>query len=243
MGRGLIAKAPRGGEAKMLTLALGLLALTSAAQAQDAGAGQTVAAVDGPPPQAQSPSCELHVWPAPDLHLAYYGWTKGGTRRPAANGPFGSLPGNLVLFTSGRQAEKLRNMALAEIVGLPGYSVVVHDGPADTVALRRVPEQRLVKGAACYAELALQGVSFQYDVITGKSLNVIFRMRQFRGETLEKPATGSFVTEKLNVTLEGGDAMSPEAFMAEIERGFDADMRRLGEALLQIARTGSKKKR
>jgi hypothetical protein len=106
---------------------------------------------------------------------------------------------------------------------------------------RRTPEQRLTNGPACYAELAIKGVSFQINFVTGKALNTIFRLRQFTSDALAKPVSGAFVTEKLNVTLEGKDVMTLQDFIAEIERGFDADIRGFGETLKKSGKTKAAK--
>lgn len=206
---------------RQLALAAGLLA------------AMPVSAQDAIEPGGTSPrrACELHVWPSPDLHLAYIGWVKASARKPAANGPLGPLPANLILLSAKRQAERLRGLPLAQIVGLPDYVTIVHDQPLDNVALRRTSGRQLADAPQCYAELAMPGTAFQYDFVTGKALNMVFRFRRFDGDGPATDEFGTFMTTKLDVTLEGQDAMTTETFLGEIERGFDADVRAFGAAL------------
>lgn len=175
--------------------------------------------------------CELHAWPGNGLRSTYSGWFHGGIVDGAVQGRDGyrKLP-DQPLPTS-RQLDVLRTLALADLLGLPGYRVTVHENSLDSHALRRT-QGRLVQGsAACHAELAVDDVFFQEDIIDGRFLKVLLRFRRFDGGDVPSRSFGTYIEEKLlkfppkTAEEDAGPALD------ELRNAFAAVVRDFGAAL------------
>lgn len=135
-----------------------------------------------PAPPEESAQCQLHAWPANDLRSTYYGWMHGGIVDGAVQGREGYRQLPPTPLSPARQAEIMRAAPLADLLGLPGYSIIVHDEALDSRTLRQTPGRLIQAAPACYAELVVDDVFFQEDVFTGKYLKALYRFRSFAGE-------------------------------------------------------------
>jgi hypothetical protein len=168
------------------TMALTLLIGASPALAQNP---ETVT-----PPAAQ---CELHVWPGNGLRSIYSGWFHGGIVDGAVQGRPGyrKLPDQPL--PSSRQHEILQSMPITETLGLKDYVLVLHETALDSHTLRRTQGRLQPGGTACYAELAIDDVFFQQDIVDGRFLKALIRFRQFGAGEAPERTFGTYVQEKL----------------------------------------------
>jgi len=146
--------------------------------------------------------CSLHIWPGSNLRSTYLGWAHGGIVDGAVNGRDGyrKLPAGPL--DTERQRDILSTAAVAKALGLEGYSVTVHEDALDSRTLRSTPGSWLAATtgtppASCQAELAIDDVFFQEDIVSGRYLKVIYRFKRF-GD-IEGPARsfGQIIAVKL----------------------------------------------
>lgn len=187
-------------------------------------------AQDAAPPPPPAPDCELHAWPGSGLRSTYHGWFHGGIVDGAVQGRDGykKLPDQPL--PTARQFEILQAMPLAEIAGLPGYRVVLHDTALDSHTLRRTQGRLQPGAAACYAELAIDDVFFQQDIVDGRFLKVLFRFRQFEGDTASR-SFGTYVQEKLIAFPPKTPADDAAPALAELGKAYEQVVRDFGAAL------------
>ena len=166
--------------------------------------------------------CELHVWPAEDFHTVYYGWGHGGT----IDGGFKQRAGYARLWVDPlamkRQAEILAAQPIPTLLGLPDYRMVVHPQRLSSQAIRGTPGRLAVDTPSCYAELVVDTVVLQHNVLRGKDLNVIYRFRQFGPAPAPERTFGTFVVTPVNLVLSDKELPEPTAFAAEMERAYIA---------------------
>lgn len=194
-----------------------------------------VAAQDVAPPAPTTPDCELHAWPGSGLRSTYHGWFHGGIVDGAVQGRDGykKLPDQPL--PTARQFEILQAMPLAEIAGLRGYRVVLHDAALDSHTLRRTPGRLQPGAAACYAELAIDDVFFQQDIVEGRFLKVLLRFRQFDGDIASR-SFGSYVQEKLIAFPPKTPADDAGPALAELGKAYEQVVRDFGGALNKPAK-------
>lgn len=146
--------------------------------------------------QSAATSCELHVWPANDMRSTYYGWFHGGIVDGAVQGRQGyrKLPPSPL--GEGRQAELLQSSRVAETLGLAGYRAIVHDHSLDSRTIRGTVTRLVPDAPNCYAELIVDDVFFQEDIVNGGYFKGLYRFRAFDGGTLKR-SFGSYTQVKL----------------------------------------------
>jgi hypothetical protein len=150
-------------------LGAALLLLHAAAVAQsasDAGNGTPV-------------SCELHVWPGTGLGSVYHGWFHGGINNGAIQGRDGYPVIPATPMETPAQHDLLAAMPLDDLVALKGYRKVVHDAALESRVIRGTPGRIVDKAAPCYAELIVDDLVYQQDVIDGRYLKMLMRFRDF----------------------------------------------------------------
>lgn len=158
------------------------------------------AAAQTPENPAPAPApCELHVWPGSGLRSTYHGWFHGGIVDGAVKGRDGYRKLPAQPLPSDRQHEILKSMPLAQLFGLADYRVILHETPLDSHTLRR-SQGRLQPGTgACYAEMAIDDVFFQEDIVDGRFLKALIRFRQFGAGETPSRSFGTYVQEKLKL--------------------------------------------
>jgi hypothetical protein len=141
---------------------------------------------DGPAVPADPAGCEFHVWPGDGLMSAYYGWFHGGIINGAVQGRPGypSVPPNPIDTATQSailtQAEPQRLMAHAD------HRLIVHDEALTSRAIRTTPGRLTDSVSPCYAELVVDDVILQQDMINGASLKILFRYRDFGADALPR---------------------------------------------------------
>jgi hypothetical protein len=168
------------------------------------------------PPAAAA--CELHVWPGNDLRSTYHGWWHGGIVDGAVNGRDGypALPKGPL--SSARQKARLEGLDLASLLGLTGYRTVVHEVPLDSRVIRASATRYAPDTLPCYAELAIDDVFFQQDVIDGRFVKTLFRFRSYESGDAPKRSFGAYIQERLLQF----PANKPEAAQASLDELADA---------------------
>lgn len=142
-------------------------------------------------------ACTLHVWPGRALRSTYSGWFHGGIVDGAVKGRDGYRKLPEQPLDTARQRQVLERADIAGALGLSGYAVVIHPDALDSRTLRSTPGPWLDDGRACHAEFAVDDVFFQEDLVTGRSLKVIYRYRSFRGPATPERSFGQIISEKL----------------------------------------------
>ena len=178
-------------------------------------------AQEAPPAGAARP-CELHVWPAEDFHTVYYGWGHGGT----IDGGFKQRTGYARLWVDplsmARQAEILAAQPLPAQLGLTDYRLVIHPQRLSSQAIRTTATRLAPDTPTCYAELVVDTVVLQHNVLSGKGLNVIYRFRQFDSGPAPVRSLGTFIVQPIALALSDKELPEPAAFAAEMERAYVA---------------------
>lgn len=178
---------------------------------------------------AAEPICDLHVWPANNLRLTYSDFFRGGRIDDEVAGRDGdpTLPSSPL--STERQVQILRDLPLAEGLGLAGYSTIIHEHPLDSRKLRRSKERFAPTASACYAELALDDVFYQEDVVSGKYLKALFRFRSFDGDSLTR-RFGAYSQVKLKL-FPPATPKERNAALDELTQAYKQAIVEFGEAL------------
>lgn len=192
------------------------------------------ASVGTPASGAEPPSpssCELHIWPAAGLNDSYYGWFHGGIADGSAKERRGypSFPDDPLTMT--KQAATLRALPLADWLKLPSHRVIVHDEALESRVVRTQTTRYRTDSPPCYAELVLDDVFFQQDVIYGRFLRTLFRFRDFGtgGETPER-TFGSWTRTRLNL-FPPAEGAAADTALAELPQALGNTVEQFGAAL------------
>ncbi|MCT2399684.1 hypothetical protein [Novosphingobium mangrovi (ex Huang et al. 2023)] len=184
-------------------------------------------------------ACELHVWPADGLRSTYHGWFHGGIVDGAVEGREGyrKLPG--IPLDTPHQVELLRASPLAEALALPGYRTLVHEQALDSNTARHTPGRLIADAPSCYAELVVDDVFFQEDIVNGKFLKILFRYRSFDGDALTR-RFGTYT----QVPLTAFPPATPDAVVAassDIDQAYERSLTEFGTALQSPPKQKKKK--
>lgn len=234
------------------------LLCAKSAEAQDGAGTQPTSASSTPiseasPPPAADPAaatapatvaapCELHVWPAKGFHTVQYGWTHGGTVDGSQKGRKGypDMPDEPV--SPAIQREELAKLDLPAILKLDGYRTVMHEAPLDTPTIRSTTGRHITGSGPCYAELIVEDIVYQNNVINGKWLNVIYRFRQFEGDGAEPVRKyGTYVLTRLTKFPPDAD-QDPAPALAELRQAFSQSVGEFGRQYEAFVKRGGKRK-
>jgi hypothetical protein len=196
-------------------LILAALAATVAG-APEPGQAASAADVTSSP---SDPNCELHVWPGRGFRTTYFGWGHGGTVDGALMARKGYSPLTEEMLSTARQIAQLEKLQLAELVGLKGYRQIVHRAPLDSRTIRVAPERHSEAPPACYAELMIDTVVFQHNVLNGKGINTVARFRRFDGDT-QVQSYGGFAVQPVLLPVSGDDVADPAKITTAFEEAF-----------------------
>lgn len=190
----------------------------------DAGVAAASAAQPAAPPAPAG--CELHVWPAGDLRSVTIGWANGGINDGAVTGRDGyrRLPSNPLDLASQRQLLEAAN--LANRLALPQHRVIIHEQSLDSVTIRTTAGRLETAGAPCYAELVVDDIFFQQDVVSGRFLRTLFRFRDFGSGSMPVRSHGTFTRHRLE-SFPPVDATAPaqlDAALAELRSVYTASI-------------------
>lgn len=192
-------------------------------------------------PQSAS-GCELHVWPSSGLRSVYHGWFHGGIVDGAVKGRDGYPEVPADPLDTVQQLAMIRAAALQDVFGRGDYAVVVHDTPQSTVAIRQNTARLASSTSACYAELILEDVFFQQDVVNGGSLKTLMRFRDFGAADRFARQFGTWTKTPLIAFPPKEPAMNAEA-LAEIRTAFRSNLFAFAGALKIHEAGGGKKKK
>lgn len=175
------------------------------------------------------PACELHVWPADHLRSTYLGWFHGGIVDGAVQGRDGyrKLPESPL--NSESQAEILGTLPLPQILNLPGYRTVLHRNALDSRTVRQTVGRLSDSGPPCYAELVVDDVFFQEDVVNGKYLKALFRFRQFDSDTLKRRFGAYSQVKLLLFPPDAPEGLEPA--LQELDQAYSDAIGEFGKAL------------
>lgn len=214
-------------------LCAGALALASA---HAAAAQDVVTEASDAEAAPLPPACELHVWPGSPVRSTYSGWFHGGIVDGAVQGRDGykKLPDSIL--SAETQLRTLTEMNLAEVLRLTGYTVVFHDQPLTSRAIRAATGRVLTDTPACYAEFITDDVFFQQDIVEGRFIKAIFRFRQFDGSS-EAPARtfGTYVQYRLT-QFPPAEPEQLEVALEEFRLAYGQSVRQFGAALNKPAK-------
>jgi hypothetical protein len=165
--------------------------------------------------------CELHVWPGSGLNSVYHGWLHGGLVNGAVDGRDGypEVPPDPLAT-----AEQETLLAAAEpqhLLKLDGHRLIVHPDALPSRVIRSTPGRIEASASPCYAELIVDDVFLQQDVVNGSALKILFRYRNF----------GTWVQTRLSAfpPKQPGEL---EAALADVRRAYSANVERFAAALL-----------
>lgn len=165
------------------------------------------------------------------MNDSYYGWFHGGIANGSAKNRRGYPDFPDDPLTMEKQAEALRALPLAQWMNLPNHRVTVHGEALESRVVRNSPNRLKSDAASCYAELVLDDVFFQQDVIYGRFLRTLFRFRDF-GTAGDTPVRtfGSWTRTRLNLfpPVEGAAA---DAALAELPQALGNTVEQFGAAL------------
>jgi hypothetical protein len=206
-----------------------------------AAMAQAAAASPADVPQS-APTCQLHVWPAAGLNDTYYGWFHGGIADGAAKDRRGypSFPDDPL--TMEKQATTLRTLPLATWLNLPQHQIVVHNEALESRVARTTAGRLQADASPCYAELVLDDVFSQQDVIYGRFLRTLFRFRDFgTGGDTPVRTFGTWTRTRLNAFPPAAGAPAEPA-LAELPEALGKTIEQFGAALNKPAKGKTRKK-
>jgi hypothetical protein len=145
-----------------------------------ASAALAAGPASGQAPAAAAPPCELHFWGSEEALTSNYSGVGGavggalaGPRPKTKAGLSGDLPMDV-------QAEALRRLDLARLLGMPGVQVV--EGKRPLVAKAGKPGPRLTDSkATCYAELVVDMIGYRSHITAGRDFGARYILRRFPG--------------------------------------------------------------
>jgi hypothetical protein len=187
------------------------------------------------------PICELHVWPAQDFHAVQYGWTHGGTVDGSMKGRKGYKPLAYDTLSTARQVESLNARALAELLELPNFRTIIHAASLPRSTIRNATERHAKEAPECYAELVVDSVVFQKNILGGNGLNVLFRFRQFAGKGAPVRSLTTFIVQPVRAQARSAhDSDGTELSTALID-AFNRDIIEFGQRL-KLSAPGRKRR-
>lgn len=181
--------------------------------------------------RADAALCTLHVWPGSALRSTYLGWFHGGIVDGAVTGRDGYRKLPEQPLDTAQQRKVLEGSDIAATLGLAGYKVVIHPEALDSRTMRTTPGPWLPDGGACHAELAVDDIFFQEDVISGRYLKVIYRYRSFQGAATPTRSFGQIIGEKLVLFPPAKPEDDPRPALDELNAAMGRSIRDFGAAL------------
>lgn len=188
--------------------------------------------VDPQPPGPSAATCELHVWPGSGLNSIYGGWFHGGIVDGAVTGRDGYPVVPTEPVSTPRQVELLTKARPQMLLRQPDDRLVVHTEALASRTIRTGTARIDSSRAPCYAELIVDDVFFQQDVVDGSFLKVLFRYREFGTDAAPRRTFGTWVKTRLAL-LPPKPETDPTAAAGELQAAFTHDVTLFAEALLK----------
>ena len=197
-------------------------------------------------PAAASPQtaerCELHVWPSEGLGsvrqtdassgliglIASNAENKGIKSKSAQNNPAAGKPD--APLSPMKQRQLLADAPLADLLGLSGYRVVVHDVALDTLTIRNVKTRYVRSDVSCYADLVIDDTTFTTAGVGGVGLRSFIRFRKFGPDASPTMTYGTWVNTGLK-QFSLADATPSDAAVGELNAAFGNNLTQFGRFL------------
>lgn len=146
---------------------------------------------------ASGSTCELHVWPATGLNSVYSGWFHGGIVNGAVTGRDGypEVPADPV--DTAAQVSLLSAAHPQDALQRGSDRLIVHSTALSSREIRSATTRLEASTAPCYAELIVDDVFLQQDIVDGAYLKTLFRYRQFGIGALPERVFGTWVKTRL----------------------------------------------
>lgn len=175
------------------------------------------------------PACELHVWPASEPINLYYGWAHGGTVDGSTKGRNGYPKAPENPLSTAHQRQLLAEANLPDLLKLPGYQVTVHPEPLDSRTIRTAHGRIGDSTASCYAELIVDDLVLNQNVISGSGLRGSFRLRTFGSDPQPLRTFGTWTLVKL-IAFPPKPEEDPAKGTTEVLQAFRASLVQFAEA-------------
>jgi len=176
------------------------------------------------------------VWPGSGLNSVYHGWLHGGLVNGAVDGRDGypEVPPDPIATTE--QATLLAAAEPQRLLKLDGHRLIVHPDALPSRVIRSTPGRIEASASPCYAELIVDDVFLQQDVVNGSALKVLFRYRNFGAGTAPERSFGTWVQTSLSAfpPKQPGEL---EAALVDVRRAYTANVERFAAALLAPPRS------
>lgn len=184
--------------------------------------------------------CELHVWPATGLNSVYHGWFHGGIVNGAVTAREGYpvVPADPVDTLA--QVTLLTGAKPQHMLNRDGDTLVVHAEALSSRAIRSATTRLDVSTAPCYAELIVDDVFLQQDVVSGSFLKTLFRYREFGAAPQPQRVFGTWVKTPLKLFPPKSPDSLP-ASQAEFKSAFVHNVELFGIALMTPPRNNKKR--
>ncbi|PVX29394.1 hypothetical protein [Sphingomonas pokkalii] len=139
-------------------------------------------------------------------------------------------------LSADRQVQLLQEAGLPDLLKLPGYRVIVHPEPLDSRTIRTTPGRIAASTAPCYAEMIVDDVILNQNVIGGSGLRGSFRFRTFGLDAQAIRTFGSWTLVKLTAfPPKPGEA--PDRAMEEIVQAFRTSLVQFADTVNKPPRT------
>ncbi|MBS0505494.1 MAG: hypothetical protein JSS55_17195 [Proteobacteria bacterium] len=182
--------------------------------------------------------CELHVWPSKGLRSVYHGFFHGGIVDGAVTGRDGYREVPAEPLSTAQQVELIRAAALQEVFPQAHYAIVIHSEPQSTVAIRQTPTRLATSSSPCYAELLLEDVFFQEDIVNGASLKTLARFRDFGAADRYARQFGAWAGTSL-LAFPPKDPAGTAAGLTDLQNAFRSNLAKFAIALQKSDTRGS----
>jgi len=123
---------------------------------------------------------------------------------------------------------------LPSLLAKQGYQVVTHPDPLASRVIRTTPGRIDQTPSPCYAELMVDTVTFQQDIINGTKLRMLFRYRDFANTPTPQRVFSSWVETKLMMFPPKTPDVS-DAATAEFRQAYTNNIRQFAALLTRPA--------
>jgi hypothetical protein len=117
------------------------------------------------------------------------------------------------------------------LLGQPDYRLIVHDEALPSRTIRGTAGRLAESTSSCYAELVVDDVILQQDVINGSYLKTLFRYREFGADGMPRRSFSTWSQTHLDVFPPRRPEQLEEA-IAEIRQAFRRNVSLFAEAAL-----------
>lgn len=184
---------------------------------------------------ATAAACELHAWPGSGLGSVYHGWFHGGIVNGSMTGREGYPQVPPDPLGTAEQRRLLNDLHLPTLIGMAEHDLILHDDALPSRAIRTATGRLAESRAPCYAELIVDDVILQQDVVTGNHLKILFRFRDFGDGAAPVRIFSTWVKTQLT-TFPPRQPDQQTAALQELQTAFASNLRLFAQALAKPLR-------